>query len=165
MFLKIQGHKTLNKSQETQSWVLNYTSLNHSVPPRNLLYSHQTPLLSLYGALNLAFLTEYFVCNNKISLLKKKKSPRVHLILSWQPNPAPCVCVAVFLLRLNSNMFIEISLEFLHCKLWERVIARLFFSSPPTTFIWLQTDKRSSSSKPTQKWLWIHNTSTLGLRA
>lgn len=71
MFLKIQGHKTLNKSQEIQSWVLNYTSLNHSVPPRNLLYSHQAPLLSLYGALNLAFLREYFVWNNKNLSIKK----------------------------------------------------------------------------------------------
>lgn len=71
MFLKIQGHKTLNKSQEIQSSVLNYTSLNHSVPPRNPLYGHQAPLSCLYSALNLAFLTEYFVCNNKTSLLQK----------------------------------------------------------------------------------------------
>lgn len=66
-------------------------SLNHSVPPRNLLYIRQPPLFSLYGVLNLAFLTEYFVRNNKASLLKKK-SLRVHLILSWQPDRAMCLC-------------------------------------------------------------------------
>lgn len=36
---KIQDHKKLNKSQETQSWWLNNMSLNRPVPPRNLLSS------------------------------------------------------------------------------------------------------------------------------